>query len=943
MSNDVLEELLERSVEDRADVFGGFYRPLLRDAGLRIMEWERRQEEAFTDAVDLPRVAGALLRSVMDTCCETGVRTLITAFRGRDRDPACAAMDYAQFHAWVSGGEGRRALLDRFPELDRLLRLVAERRVEHAERALRAAWQDRHLLQDAFGTSGRVVSYVPGLGDSHRGGMTVALLGWDNDVTVVHKPQQESAQPLLEAVRSLADEDGTFFGPLHPRTVALPTHLWQEFVRHTGIDETEGPAGYFRRFGRVAALLTMTGATDLHHENVIATAGGPVVIDTETLVSLPGRHTAGGMGALAREIEASALNTVLFPGRFSGAALDVDLSGIGCIRPADSRHLQSYRVVDTGTDQIRFDQAPVVVGHGTNMATLRGERVDPRLWAAEVTAGFDEARALLRTHRSAIEQVVERQQDWSVRQVLRPTYVYARFLEASTHPAYLQSTADRTELLAKLPRRHRGVDGEEVGEALHRDEVAALADLDVPFFDVPCDSRDLRGNSGRTVLTASRRTADVGSTPRRAALRSIRDFFERPPSRDLTYIGYSLGSSVDDVWEERRTHGTGVSGPALTDVHGWHGMIADLVVSEDDQPTWLMPKLDGDGLRLGSVNAVLHEGGGLLLCLAEAERAQGLPRGDLIGADPGDVYAAALPRELPPAKDALSFSPFTGTLSAVVTGLELARRGMAAGRVPARIAPAGQGVDAGSLSLEDFDYLNGFSGYLLYRAEYAEYAAEAGLPVTGPDTAPLLGRLLELDGSPTRHEGDLGLAHGRFGRIAAMSALAGHGMDDSGRVREHLEAFAGSYLRHRWQDEALRDAGSEGSWCKGYTGVAFAAAKLLRAVGYPDERIRTAIAPEVERITGSELRPDISFCHGVAGRLAMLCWLADRLSWPELRKEAAALSDAFLDRYGAGGWTFGIGSVSDLPSFLYGRSGFHYAQLMLGDARAELPLCLGGR
>jgi hypothetical protein len=75
----------------------------------------------------------------------------------------------------------------------------------------------------------------------------------------------------------------------------------------------------------------------------------------------------------------------------------------------------------------------------------------------------------------------------------------------------------------------------------------------------------------------------------------------------------------------------------------------------------------------------------------------------------------------------------------------------------------------------------------------------------------------------------------------------------------------------------------------------------------------------------------------------MLCWLADRLGWPELRAEATALHGRFLERYGDGGWSFGIGSVTDLPSFLYGRSGWYYAQLMLSNNRVELPLCLGGR
>ncbi|MFE5492204.1 type 2 lanthipeptide synthetase LanM [Streptomyces virginiae] len=936
MSDDVLRRLVDGCVDDRSGEFGGFYRPFLAECAQAIQAWDPPGETGRGGFVDLPQIAGTLLRAVMDAYCRTGVRTLISAFRSRQDDSACATMGYDEFHTWLSGAEGRQRLLDLYPELGRLLRLTAERHLAHAQQVLHAAWQDRADLDATYDTSGPIVSLVPGLGDSHRGGLTVSSLRWHNGVTVIHKPQQESAQPLLEAVRDLADQDGSFFGPLLPRTVVRPGHLWQERVVHADVDEALGAAGYFRRFGRAAALLSMMGATDLHHENVLATSAGPVVIDTETLVSLPGHHGAGGAGALGRETEASVLNTMLFSTRFSGATLDVDMSAVGCIRPADSRRILTHRVVDAGTDGIRFDQVPATAPHGPNMATLDGEPLDPRLWSDQITEGFHEARERLRTHRRAIEDTVERQRGWSVRQVLRPTYVYARFLDASTHPAYLGSTGTRTALLSKLPRRHRGIDGTEAGEALCHAEAEQLVDLDIPFFDVPCDAREVRGDHGEPVTTDTGRAAAVGSTPREAVLRAVRDFFERPAVRDPAYIGYALGSSVDDVWEERRTPVRSGHCPDLADAGGWHAVLAGLVVSREEEPTWLMPKLDGDGLRLGSVNTPLHEGGGLMLYLAEAGRTHGAP---LIGADPGAVYAAAMPRELPKTTAPLDFSPFTGALSSVVTGLELLRRGADQARIPLPDLPMGD-LDVRGLTLEDFDYLNGFGGYLLYRAEYAD---EARLPATGPDTGPLLERLVELDGPPDAHRGPLGLAHGRFGRIAAMSALVLRGADPSGRAAEHLAAFASSYLRDRWTDEALREERSAGGWCKGHAGVAFAAAKALRSIGFSPQRTRDAIAPEVERVITGDLRPDISFCHGLAGRLAMLCWLADHLDWPQLRSEAVALNDRFLDRYGEGGWTFGIGSVTDLPSFLYGRSGLYYAQLMLRDESVRLPLCLGGR
>jgi Lanthionine synthetase C-like protein len=136
---------------------------------------------------------------------------------------------------------------------------------------------------------------------------------------------------------------------------------------------------------------------------------------------------------------------------------------------------------------------------------------------------------------------------------------------------------------------------------------------------------------------------------------------------------------------------------------------------------------------------------------------------------------------------------------------------------------------------------------------------------------------------------------------------------------------------------------SRSGWCKGYAGVAYASTKLLKGVGYPLADIRDMLTPEVERVVAGGHSGDISVCHGMAGRLAMLCWFADRLQWPELRTEAKALNTTFVERYHDGGWRCGIGTLPDLPSFLFGLSGWYYSQLMLEDASLELPLCLGDR
>jgi type 2 lantibiotic biosynthesis protein LanM len=939
LDDEFLDTAVDACLAEGAKVFGGFYRPFVTDCARRLAQWEAEWGQDPLGGVDWRRVTPPLLGALMNELHRHGIRALISAFRAQRNEPG--ARGYADFHAWVGGERGREHVLGAFPELDRLLHLATDHCLRNTEEVLAAAGRDRPALAGALGADGRVVRVQPGLGDSHRGGRTVCVVRWDNGATTVYKPQRRSCHTLLRALQGILDPDGSFFGPLCPPALVRDTHMWQGFVAHSDIrapgeDADTAAARYFRRFGRSSALLSMLGANDLHHENVIATADGPVVIDLETLVSLPELRGEGNLSALWRDIEASPLNTLLFPVRTRGGAIDVDLSALGTVRPAESQRLRSYTVVDAGTDDIRFDALPAAVQPGgANVAAVDGEVVDPRVWVDHITAGYGEARTLLERHRAAVEEAAS-DGDWSVRQILRPTMLYARFLEASTHPAYLADKAARAALFDKLPHRHRGVDPD-LGAQVARAETAALVDLDVPFFEVDADSRDLSVNG-----TAECVGQAVATTPREALRARIGAFFDRPPGRDPAYIRSSLSSSVDDAWDTdtRRGRRAGLPGalPALTDVRSWHASLADLVVGDSDHPSWMTPRLFGAGLRLDAANTLMYEGGGLLVYLAQAAAA-----GQATGVDPGAIYAGAAQEAVPGTPFPLGASPFTGLLSTRVTGLELRSRGVALGvPLPFPTLPDTTGLVVEEMSDEDFDYINGFGGYLVYRAAHGD--TDPGGPRPAElDPEPLLRRLIEIDGPPDTYDGGgLGLAHGRFGRIAAIASQVAAGTDTDGRARDHLERFAAAYLRERWSDEALGDRKARAGWCRGYAGVAYAAAEALTRVGYGAADVRRALEPEIDQVVASDLTPDLSLCHGAAGRVAMLCVLADRLRWPQLRDEAARLNTAFLDRYGEHGWHSGIGAAPELPGFMLGLSGWHYVQLMLADPAVRLPLCLGG-
>ncbi|MDA2811548.1 type 2 lanthipeptide synthetase LanM [Nocardiopsis sp. RSe5-2] len=922
------ERVIDELIAAKSGVFGRFHRPVL-DA---CAERPALRRAAADGRVRLVR---SILGSVLDGLHWIGIRSLVTAFRAARAEEE-APPGYAAFHDRVGSDEGRRRILDAFPELERLLGLFARRRMDLAEAVLAAADEDGGLLRERFGTAGPVVAVEPGAGDSHRGGATVCFVTWENGTTLVYKPQARTALRILQAVRGAADPSGGFFGPLCPDTLERDDHLWQARVLSSEPADEGRAALYFRRFGRCAALLSMFGTGDLHHENVIATADGPVVIDLETLVGLPNPATAaaGTEGApQGADIESSVLNTLMFPVRYTAELLDIDYSALGSVRTDHSERLESFAVVDAGTDAIRFDTAPVTAVRGENVARVGGEQLDPRLWEDELVTGFEEGRTRLRTVRETAVEAVRGTDGWSVRQLVRPTFVYYRFLEASTHPAHLAGRAARLDLLDRLPRRHRGL-RRSVAEEVCSEEAHAMLGLDTPFFEVECDSTALLCNGGEEVPDA------VVRTPREAALDNIEAFFARPERRDPSYIRFGLATSTDDAWTDRPAKapaaGHAAARPSpLTDPGELVRTIGDLSLGPPERPTWLMPRLQGNHLRLDVLYPSLYEGGGLLLTLARLHDSGGVDAPG--GVDPAAALRTALPRELPPVTAPLGLSPFTGALSMRAVALDLGGTGDAAPEV----SPEAETATAPDrLTVDDLDYLNGLGGYLVHLAEYDDPGAPRP---PGADPEALVRRLVEVDGPPGEHHGELGLAHGRFGRVAALSAGIAAGADPDGRAREHLEALTGAYLRYRWRDDVLDTPDDAAGWCKGYTGIAFALAKALSVLGLTPRRIRNAIGEEAGRAAHGPITGDISMCHGAAGRIAVLVWLADRLDWPEARTWAKELESRFLDRHADGGWRCGAGATTALPSFMAGLSGWHHARLMLQDPAVRLPRCLGGR
>ncbi|NYJ35618.1 type 2 lanthipeptide synthetase LanM [Nocardiopsis aegyptia] len=870
------------------DYFRHFVLAWTRDLEAEVSDSSCLSEDntVFADfvAAQIPVVAELLARTLL--------RELFLRRSGELLQGESPEERYRSFREWTNSAEGHRELLSRHPRAFE----TARDRVRTAGTGLLHILSQVELHRERLDslpgvTAGSAVSAVlAGQGDTHNGGRSVAHVVFADGGRVLYKPRPLDSEVGFNALVGWFNER---LGTSLPTVAVLPCRNegFVEYVRAG--DPRSGSGEYFARIGQLLGILYLVKAIDIHFENVVTCADGPVVVDTETLLTprlvtqesdTDRSATAVAHSALGESVTGiGVLPFTMRKGKPGEAGMDVGVIGYD---PGQEVPYKSLQFRNPGRDDMFVELAQGTSANATtNLSVSRATDLPVRQQRDTVKRELRRVLEYAASHKEEVAGAVEEFLSGAPFRFLHhATVFYSQLLRMVTHPEAMVDPLVRKAVLSRVFLGARGT--YEIAE----DEARQLAEGDVPYFCYSANSRALLAGDGRVVLDDA--FEESGMDAARARITGLdREAIDHQSTLvDLSFVAkLPLSDDVTGFTPLRS------SGPAparvdrsrfLEEAVRVGDMLVDGMIDSPDErfpAVWLGPQVaapEGEEWTPGASGYDLYTGmPGIALALAGVARETGEER-----------FRRAALRVVEPL-EGLLLGGSLRTLSGVVGGM-CGPDGIVYTAATARRLLGGGGTSVGEMArvlVSDTDppnladFVTGSAGTLaiclsLHRnatdEEDRKLTAEAAEVFAGH----VMASVRESGAADGRVTEYTGYAHGAIGIASPLleyasvfgdreAAEAGTRMAEA--VRDAQRGHDRDWPRG-WDEDRVSYA-----WCHGAPGILLGALQVTRHVPglFPEETLGRLAELTLARGFGN----NPTYCHGDLGSLETVL-LAEQVS-----------------------------------------------------------------
>lgn len=853
----IKEESLITSNE--TGVFDNFYlRELTLFQGkIQLLLNQVGKENLLNSELIIYEILSDLKYQLMDYCSKVLIREYQ---QWKKQQPEGTINFYEGYNQLLLEKKVYESLLNKYPVMERLIKQTSRQVFNQVKEVLFNFRQDKNEMESYFHFEIGQLQKINFLNsDAHNDGRRVMILTFENNNKLVYKPHSLAAEESFNRFLKVLNDSGELSYPLrNTKVMDKDNYGWQEFIKEKECRNVEEIQSCFYRIGAYSALFTLLQTSDLHYENIIVQGEYPMFVDLETLVSVPPKQLSNKEDTVVNlfyeEVNSSILASLLFPQRLVGNIFDLDLSGLTGGQE-HSKTIENLQIVDAGTDFIRLAKELFEPEKSQNRVVFNGEIIEPTQYFEEILKGIDDCFTILLKKKVEFIKKVEMNEILygKFRQVLRPTHVYAKYLEGIYHPEYLEDEVKAENLLKIItePAHYKERTKIEFEELLHND---------IPYFVCENDKTTLDNGKNEPIYDY------FEQTPKNLVINKFRGLTIEFIQKQKYYLRLSMSLYSHNSQQKVKMN-------ILEEYDQKKGLNDSLVQlfkstalwdKQSEKCTWLLLDVENDQLVFSPLTPSFYLNGGIIWYLATA--------GDVLK----DYECTRLARSaLNGLKDFQKtegneqiLSAYASKYSAIYLYYNLSVLWKERDLLEQVYRWIEELTRLEENSYEQIDYVNGLAGLVhlltvIYEQEQQTFILETAIYLAEK----LFSRIAGV-------KKNSGLAHGYSGYALALASVYRFTKNSAykRKIREliHLEDQLFDPLHKNWIDQRTNQS-EMNYWCYGALGIVFARQQLSVYLKDPSY-INTSFYFKGLKTASLSLMNQVNagLCHGLSGNLAAL-------------------------------------------------------------------------
>jgi type 2 lantibiotic biosynthesis protein LanM len=426
----------------------------------------------------------------------------------------------------ITSREFLKTLNTEYPTfLDELSKTV-ESTLNYIEEIIGNTERNIHELEEYFSLKvEKSLKEIQFMGDLHNGGKSVCTLIF-NSGKLIYKPKslrmEKEFQNFVRFINSQISRSKLF----EMKIVTNENYGWCEFITPEKCKTIEETKRCYHRTGKLLALLYSLNGVDFHYENVIFKGEFPVLVDLETLFSVPLKdNLSSSMSAFVKasdHLRNSVLSIGLLPTKMKLS--EKNAVSIGVLDAAQTYEVSvpSIDNITSSKMKISFDKKQIQTGQSSFTNDDKGlSAID---FLPNIKDGFIEIYDWIANNQESFKKMVtEFFRGCHVRIIVKPTMVYSQLISAANHPDFLTRNIHRKVVFSRV-----GLLSE--NELIARNEIYQLERNDIPYFFASFHKKNLYSLSNTVIENA------LYDTPEGNFLKKINSFSNSDLKRQLNFI-----------------------------------------------------------------------------------------------------------------------------------------------------------------------------------------------------------------------------------------------------------------------------------------------------------------------------------------------------------------------------------------------------------------------